>query len=315
MRPSTWNVVGSNMTTALSFPVVLIHDHDTILPRYEHAVARRVRDDVVPAAVPAQGERVRDLVWPGCLSHEARHGAQGEDKRETTHRSSSQQAPGPGGVRRRRTTMRITTRTTTRITPNCQFIESPLGNEKKAPHENSLDRRTQPLGEETPEPIDLFRLREAPLGDNVEDQIGLVYHEQRGSFLPASQMIPRQPVGAVGVARLDTAVGADGLEWELEIALLTVDPTDAPGNIEEAHKQLHAGDQQDEHQRWQSGAAVLHGNVCGEQRANPQQDPEHDPQHALPTARPHVELVCIEVIVRGQLAAELDHRLATGPGT
>src|SRR6266550_4605932 len=182
--------------------------------------------------------------------------------------------------------MRITTRTTTRITPNCQFIKSPLGNEKKAPRENSLDRRTQPLGEETPEPIDLFRLREAPLGDNVEDQIGLVYHEQRGSFLPASQMIPRQPVGAVGVARLDTAVGADGLEWELEIALLTVDPTDAPGNIEEADKQLHAGDQQDEHQRWQSGAAVLHGNVCGEQRANPQQDPEHDPQHALPTERP-----------------------------
>ena len=114
---------------AEQLPVVLIHDHDAILPRNEHAVARRVRDDVVPAAFPAQDERVRDLVWPGCLSHEARHGAQGEDERETTHRSSSQDAPGPGGVRRRRTTTRITTRTPTKIRPNCQFIWSPLGGE------------------------------------------------------------------------------------------------------------------------------------------------------------------------------------------
>src|SRR6266849_3231480 len=41
----------------------------------------------------------------------------------------------------------------------------------------SLDRWSQSLGEETPESVNLVWLRETPLWDNVEDQIGLVHHE------------------------------------------------------------------------------------------------------------------------------------------
>ena len=73
------------MDLAEQLPVVLVHDHDAILPRDEHAMPRRIRDNVVPAALASQDKRVRDRVLGGCLSCEARHRAQREDKCETTH--------------------------------------------------------------------------------------------------------------------------------------------------------------------------------------------------------------------------------------
>ncbi len=74
------------MDLAEQLPVVLVHDHDAILPRDEHTVPRRIGDDVVPAAVASQDECVRDLVRRGCLSREARRRAQHEDKCDPTHK-------------------------------------------------------------------------------------------------------------------------------------------------------------------------------------------------------------------------------------
>ena len=57
---------------AQHLPVVLVHDHDPVLAADEEPVIRRVGHDVVPAAVAADHEGVRDAIRRGRLRQQRR---------------------------------------------------------------------------------------------------------------------------------------------------------------------------------------------------------------------------------------------------
>src|SRR5262249_3705338 len=60
-----------------------IDDHDAVLPTDEHTVVRRIGDDVVPAAVAADGIGVGDRVTAGFLGREASSERNREQQRAT----------------------------------------------------------------------------------------------------------------------------------------------------------------------------------------------------------------------------------------
>ena len=73
------------VTSPSSVPVVLVDDHHAILSRDEQAVIRRIRHDVVPAAVAAERVGVRDAVGARRLGQQRGDQRQREHQPERAH--------------------------------------------------------------------------------------------------------------------------------------------------------------------------------------------------------------------------------------
>jgi hypothetical protein len=64
---------------------VLVDDHDAILPADEHAMPRRLGDEVVPAPRSSHGVGVRDLVGTAALCGQATHHQRDEQTCDPAH--------------------------------------------------------------------------------------------------------------------------------------------------------------------------------------------------------------------------------------